>query len=97
MRISLVAVLWICEAHQQNKRIPHMQNFATVFAQFLSLVAKYMFVKLSKQHKGSAIPGHFSTGPICPPASCPTGRMQEPAGRVMGMNAAAKRLYCWST
>jgi hypothetical protein len=73
-----------------------MQNFATVFAQFLSLVAKYMFVKLSKQHKGKRSPrtffhwdqfAHLLHAQL---AGCKSLRDE-----VMGMNAAAKRLYCW--
>lgn len=77
-----------------NKRIPHMHTFTTVFAQFLSVVPKYMFVKLSKEHRGKRSPRtflywdqfvHLLHAQL---AGCKSLR-----DGIMGMNAAAKRLY----
>lgn len=71
-----------------------MQSFTTVFAQFLSVVPRYLFVKLSKEHRGKRSPRtflywdqfvHLLHAQL---AGCKSLR-----DGTMGMNAAAKRLY----
>ena len=71
-----------------------MQSFTTVFAQFLSVVPRYLFVKLSKEHRGKRSPRtflywdqfvHLLHAQL---AGCKSLR-----DGIMGMNAAAKRLY----
>ena len=71
-----------------------MQNATTVFAQFLSLVPKSVFAKLSKQHKPKRSPrtfsqwSHFVHLLHAQLAGCKSLR-----DGIMGMNAAANRLY----
>ena len=71
-----------------------MQSFTTVFAQFLSVVPRYLFVKLSREHRGKRSPRtflhwdqfvHLLHAQL---AGCKSLR-----DGIMGMNAAAKRLY----
>ncbi|QLA16729.1 IS4 family transposase [Desulfolutivibrio sulfoxidireducens] len=71
-----------------------MHTFTTVFAQFLSVVPRYLFVKLSKEHRGKRSPRtflywdqfvHLLHAQL---AGCKSLR-----DGIMGMNAAAKRLY----
>lgn len=71
-----------------------MQIATTVFAQFLSLVPKYVFSKLSQQHKAKRSPRTFSRWSQfvhllhAQLAGCKSLR-----DGVMGMNAATNRLY----
>ncbi|MFU2207946.1 IS4 family transposase [Solidesulfovibrio sp. C21] len=71
-----------------------MQSFTTVFAQLLSVVPKYVFVKLSKDHRGKRSPRTFLRWDQfvhllhIQLAGCKSLR-----DGIMGMNAAAKRLY----
>jgi putative transposase len=71
-----------------------MQSATTVFAQFLSLVPKYVFSKLSQQHKAKRSPRTFSRWSQfvhllhAQLAGCKSLR-----DGIMGMNAATNRLY----
>ena len=71
-----------------------MQNATTVFAQFLSLVPRYVFSKLSQQHRAKRSPRTFSRWSQfvhllhAQLAGCKSLR-----DGIMGMNAATNRLY----
>jgi hypothetical protein len=71
-----------------------MQSFTTVFAQLLSVVPKYVFVKLSREHRGKRSPRTFLRWDQfvhllhIQLAGCKSLR-----DGIMGMNAATKRLY----
>jgi putative transposase len=71
-----------------------MQNSTTVFSQFLSLVPKSVFAKLSKQHKAKRTPRTFSRWSQfvhllhAQLAGCKSLR-----DGILGMNAATNRLY----
>ena len=71
-----------------------MQSHTTVFAQFLSLVPRYEFSKLSLEHKGKRSPRMFSRWDqfVHLLHSQLVGCKSLRDG-VMGMNAAANRLY----
>jgi hypothetical protein len=71
-----------------------MQNATTAFAQFLSIVPKSVFAKLSKQHKPKRTPRTFSqwSHSVHLLHAQLTGCKSLRDG-IMGMNAATNRLY----
>ncbi|MDQ7833736.1 MAG: IS4 family transposase, partial [Desulfovibrionaceae bacterium] len=71
-----------------------MQSFTTVFAQFLSVAPKYLFIKLSKEHRGKRSPRtFFRWDQFVHLLHAQLGGCKSLRDEVMGMNAAAKRLY----
>ena len=79
---------------ETKQRIPHMQNANTVFAQLLSLVPRYLFAKLSQEHKCRRAPRTFSRwDQFVHLLHLQLANRKSLRDGVLSMDAFAKRLY----